>query len=140
METENSLFHWKKLEAKGDDNGSLVALESNLNIDFDIKRIYYIYGTKSKFIRGKHAHKNLRQLLICVSGSCKVLLDNGNEKEVIELSKPNEGIYINDLVWREMFDFSSDNVLLVIANNFYDEDDYIRDYEDFINLVKNANN
>ena len=140
METENSLFHWKKLEAKGDDNGSLVALESNLNIDFDIKRIYYIYGTKSEFIRGKHAHKNLRQLLICVSGSCKVLLDNGNEKEVIELSKPNEGIYINDLVWREMFDFSSDNVLLVIANNFYDEDDYIRDYEDFINLVKNANN
>ena len=138
METENSLFHWKKLEAKGDDNGSLVALESNLNIDFDIKRIYYIYGTKSEFIRGKHAHKNLRQLLICVSGSCKVLLDNGYEKEVIELSEPNEGIYINDLVWREMFDFSSDNVLLVIANNYYDEDDYIRDYEDFINLVKNA--
>lgn len=132
----NTFFSLKKLEIKGDETGSLIAIESGKNINFDIKRVYYIFDTKSDIVRGKHAHQNLKQLLICVSGSCKILLDNGIKKNVVELSSPNEGVYINDLIWREMYDFSQDCVLLVLADNLYDEDDYVKDYNDFLRLVK----
>tara|TARA_B100000900_G_scaffold412072_1_gene433111 strand:- start:1255 stop:1686 length:432 start_codon:yes stop_codon:yes gene_type:complete len=132
----NTFFSLKKLEIKGDETGSLIAIESGKNINFDIKRVYYIFDTKSDVVRGKHAHQKLKQLLICVSGSCKILLDNGIKKNVVELSSPNEGVYINDLIWREMYDFSQDCVLLVLADSFYDEDDYVKDYNDFLRLVK----
>ena len=123
------------LEIKGDERGSLVALENNYNIPFDVKRVYYIFGTKTGVRRGFHAHKKLKQLAICMHGSCKFLLDNGREKNIVELSKPTEGLLIDDFIWREMFDFSPDCVLVVLADNYYDESDYIRDYNDFIKLL-----
>lgn len=124
-------------KTNGDDRGSLIAIENNHNIPFDIKRVYYIFGTKEGVRRGFHAHKNLKQLAICVSGSCKFLLDDGQTKEDIELNNPNEGLLIQGLIWREMYDFSPECVLLVLADEYYDENDYIRNYDDFLKVVKN---
>lgn len=120
----------------GDDRGQLVALEENKEIPFETKRVYYIYDTKEGVRRGFHAHKSLEQILVCVHGSCKILLDNGKEKEEVILDKPYEGIYIANNMWREMFDFSSDAVLLVLASEVYDERDYIRNYDKFLEYIK----
>lgn len=119
----------------GDDRGQLVALEENKEIPFNVKRIYYIFDTKEGVRRGFHAHRALEQILVCVSGSCKVKLDNGKESGIVKLSKPNEGIYVTNDMWREMYDFSSDAVLLVLASELYDESDYIRDYQQFLEYV-----
>lgn len=121
----------------GDSRGQLVALEENKEIPFDIKRVYYIYDTLSGVRRGFHAHKKLKQLLICVHGSCKILLDDGKEKENVVLDKPFEGIFIESNMWREMYDFSPDAVLLVLASEVYDEADYIRNYDKFLEYVNN---
>lgn len=124
-------------ERHKDDHGELVALEEIKDIPFQIKRVYYMYHTKTGITRGFHAHKILQQVLICVHGSCKVKLDNGTESEIISLDKPNVGLYVSNMIWREMFDFSSDAVLLVLASDFYDESDYIRDYDEFLKCVNN---
>lgn len=116
-------------QVHGDSRGSLIALECCRNIPFDIRRIYYIFATGSDVVRGKHAHKNLKQILICVSGSCSVLLDNGIEREVVRLENPWDGIYIHGLVWREMMDFSADCVLLALVDQLFNQDDYIYDYK-----------
>ena len=121
---------------KGDERGNLIALEENKNIPFDIKRVYYIFDNKEGVRRGFHAHKNLEQVLICVSGSCDILLDDGKEKSIIKLENRNEGLFIEKMVWREMFNFSADCVLMVLASDYYDEKDYIRDYNDFKNYLK----
>lgn len=121
----------------GDDRGQLVALEERKDIPFDIKRIYYIYDTLAGVRRGFHAHKNLQQILICVHGSCKIHLDNGVETEEVLLDKPTEGLYISNNMWREMYDFSPDAVLLVLASEHYDESDYIRNYDTFLKMVHN---
>jgi len=118
----------------GDDRGQLVALEELKDIPFAIKRVYYMYDTGEGVRRGYHAHKNLEQILICIHGSCKILLDNGEEKKVVILEKPYEGLYISNEMWREMYDFSSDAVLLVLASDYYDEEDYIRDYNTFLSM------
>jgi dTDP-4-dehydrorhamnose 3,5-epimerase-like enzyme len=120
---------------KGDDRGSLIALEENHNVPFDVKRVYYIFSTKENIRRGFHAHKNLKQLAICVSGSCTFLLDDGMTKQYIELNAPTQGLLIEGLVWREMYNFSSDCVLMVLADAYYDENDYIREYDDFLKAV-----
>ena len=104
-------------------------------VPFDIKRVYYMYDTTEGVTRGRHAHKALEQILICVHGSCKILLDNGEEKVVVPLDKPNEGLYVSNVMWREMFDFSEDAVLMVLASELYDEEDYIRDYDEFLKYV-----
>lgn len=119
----------------GDSRGQLVALEEKKEIPFDIKRVYYIYDTQDGVRRGFHAHKSLKQLLICVHGSCKVLLDNGKERETVLLDKPYEGIFIQSNMWREMYDFSPGAVLLVLASEIYDESDYVRDYDKFLEMV-----
>jgi len=116
----------------GDERGSLIALEENHNTPFDIKRVYYIFGTKENVRRGYHAHRDLKQLAICVSGHCKFLIDNGKDKTHFQLNTPDRGLLIEGLVWREMYDFSEDCVLMVLADNYYDEKDYIRDYDDFL--------
>lgn len=123
----------------GDDRGSLIALENKHNVPFDVRRVYYIYGTKENVRRGYHAHKNLKQLAICMHGSCKFLLDDGVTKESISLNTPDEGLLLEGLIWREMYDFSPDCVLMVLADEYYTEDDYIRNYEDFLVEVENAN-
>jgi len=124
-------------EIKGDERGSLIAIEEFKNIPFEIKRVYYIFNTKHNVRRGFHAHKNLKQVAICVKGSCKFLLDNGKERiDEIVLNKPNKGLLIEEMIWREMYDFSEDCVLLILASEFYDESDYIRDYEEFLRSFK----
>ena len=120
----------------GDDRGMLVALEEFNDIPFRIKRVYYMYNTIEGVVRGKHAHKSLEQILVCIHGSCKVRLDNGYEKKIVHLEKPYEGLYIANDMWREMFDFSPDAVLLVFASEIYDEKDYIRDYDEFLKMVR----
>lgn len=124
----------------GDDRGQLVALEEIKDIPFSVKRVYYMYDTIEGVTRGCHAHKTLEQILICIHGSCKVLLDNGIERKVILLERPYEGLYVSNNMWREMFDFSPDAVLLVLASELYDESDYIRNYDDFLELVLNCSN
>jgi len=122
----------------GDERGSLVALEGNKSVPFDIKRVYYIFGTKEGVSRGFHAHRNLKQVAVCVTGSCRFVLDNGKQREEIVLDKSTIGLLINDLTWREMYDFSPDCVLMVLANEHYDESDYIRDYQEFLKAVNNG--
>lgn len=124
----------------GDERGQLVSLEEFKDIPFQIKRVYFMYDTEKNVVRGKHAHKNLEQILVCIHGSCKILLDNGREKKVVPLEKPYEGLYVANDMWREMFDFSSDAVLLVFASEVYDESDYIRDYDEFLKFVKERKN
>ena len=119
----------------GDNRGQLVAIEEFSDIPFAIKRVYYMYDTTKGVRRGYHAHKNLQQILICVKGNCKILLDDGTEKQEILLDKPYEGLYIANNIWREMFDFSEDAVLMVLASEKYDEADYIRNYNDFLTFV-----
>lgn len=122
-------------EEHGDDRGTLIALEQNKNIPFEIKRCYYMFDTVQGVRRGFHAHKTLKQVLVCVKGQCKVLLDDGKEKEHVSLDSPNKGLYIKSDIWREMYDFSEDAVLMVLASELYDESDYIRDYDEFLKYV-----
>lgn len=124
----------------GDDRGQLIAIEEQKDLPFDIKRVYYIYDTKAGVRRGFHAHRNLEQILVCVHGSCKILLDNGKEQETVVLDNPSDGLYIANNVWREMFDFSPDAVLLVLASEYYDEADYIRNYDDFLKMLAEEGN
>ena len=120
----------------GDERGQLVALEEGNDIPFKIKRVYYLYDTAHGVTRGYHAHKSLEQILICIHGSCKIRLDNGFEKKVVPLEKPYEGLYVANNMWREMFDFSSDAVLLVLASDYFNEEDYIRNYEELLRFVE----
>ena len=115
----------------GDERGLLIALEENKNIPFVIKRVYYIFGTKENVRRGFHAHKQLNQVAVCVNGNCKMLLDDGKAKQLITLDRPEQGLIVREMIWHEMFDFNDDCVLLVLASELYDEDDYIRSYEKF---------
>lgn len=119
----------------GDDRGQLVALEALKDIPFEIKRVYYMYDTKEGVHRGFHSHRSLEQILICIHGSCKVLLDSGYEKKIISLEKPYEGLYVPKNMWREMYDFSSEAVLMVLASEFFSEQDYIRDYNEFLKTI-----
>ena len=119
----------------GDERGQLIALEEYNDIPFHIKRVYFMYDTIPGVIRGKHAHKSLQQILVCVHGSCKIKLDNGREKKVVVLEKPYEGLYVANNMWREMYDFSPDAVLMVFASEVYDESDYIRNYDEFLQFV-----
>ena len=120
----------------GDSRGKLIAVEGCSDIEFNIQRIYYIYDTLSGVVRGKHAHIDLKQVMVCVCGSCKVLVDNGTEREIVRLDSPDKGIYIHDLIWREMMEFSADCVLLVLVNRPYDTGDYIYDYDTFKDIAK----
>lgn len=112
--------------------GKLVFIEGNHDVPFDLKRVYYICDVPTGVRRGFHAHKQLEQYLICVHGECKVMLDDGTNKEVVLLDDPKKGLHIKPGMWREMYDFSEGAVLLVIASTYYDESDYIRDYNDFL--------
>lgn len=133
-----SLVKWVELQILGDQRGSLVALEQGMAAPFEIKRVYFIYDTASGISRGFHAHRNLKQLAICVSGKCRMVLDDGSTRAEAWLDNPAKGLLIESMVWREMHDFSPDCVLLVLASEHYDESDYIRNYDDFTERLKNA--
>ena len=132
-----SLIKWIDFPALGDERGSLVALEAEKSVPFAIKRVYYIFGTKTGESRGFHAHKKLQQVAICITGSCRMILDDGQQRSEILLNSPNKGLVIGDVVWREMHDFSKDCILLVLASEHYDESDYIRDYNEFQEILGN---
>ena len=122
------------LQTHGDERGSLIALEQDKNIPFEIKRVYYLFNTSSDVRRGFHAHKNLTQVVVAVRGSCRFLLDDGKEKITLLLDNPAQGLLIDSCIWREMYDFSEDCVLMVLANHLYDESDYIRNYDEFLKV------
>jgi len=116
----------------GDYDGNLIALEKGKDFPFDIRRVYYIWGTKPDIIRGKHAHRNLEQVIVCVSGSCDFVLNDGKQKKIVSLNTPSKGLYIKHNIWREFTNFSRDCVLMVLASQYYDENDYIRNYDEFL--------
>ena len=120
----------------GDERGKLVSLESNKNIPFDIKRIYYIFDTLPDQVRGMHAHKNLEQIIIAMDGACQFVLDDGKNREEVWLNRPDVGLYIGKNIWREMRHFSYGCKLLVLASEYYDENEYIRDFKEFLNGIK----
>lgn len=121
----------------GDERGNLVVIEGEgMDIPFDIKRVFYIYGSDSKVVRGQHANRETEFLLVNVSGTSKVRVDDGKESAVIELNRPRMGLYIPSMLWKDMYDFSEDSVLLVLASRHYDANEYIRDYEEYLTEVK----
>lgn len=132
-----SLIQWRTFPPLGDERGSLVALEEGKTVPFDIKRVYYIFGTQPGVARGFHAHKKLQQIAVCVTGRCRMVLDDGQRREDAWLDSSTQGLFISNMIWREMYDFSADCVLLVLASEHYDENDYIRSYQDFIRLARN---
>ena len=128
-----------KFDHHGDQRGDLIALEVQKEIPFEIKRVYYIFNTRENVRRGYHSHKKLMQVLICIHGSCKILLDDGKQKRSISLESCDKGIFIYGPLWREMYDFSDDAVLLCIASETYAEEDYIRNYDSFTTYIDKQN-
>ena len=126
-----SLIETLEFPPLGDDRGSLVALEAQKTVPFALKRVYYISGTKAGISRGFHAHHTLHQVAVCVTGKCRIVMDNGSSREEVWLNEPTKGLLIGNLIWHEMHDFSPDCVLLVLASENYNESDYIRSYEEF---------
>lgn len=121
----------------GDERGKLVVIEGGQSIPFDIKRIFYIYESDATVVRGQHANRNSEFVLVNVAGQSKVRITDGTEEFVVELNKPMMGVYIPQMIWKDMYDFSSDSVLLVLASTHYDAQEYIRDYNDYIEIIKN---
>ncbi|NNG81654.1 FdtA/QdtA family cupin domain-containing protein [Acinetobacter sp. ANC 5378] len=132
-----SLVKLIDLSSFSDDRGGFVVIESGQTISFEVKRLYYIFNTSGNKPRGFHAHIDLKQIAICVNGSCRFILDDGLQREEVILNSPTKGLMIERLTWREMHDFSEDCVLLVLASSHYDETDYIRNYDEFLRVVKN---
>lgn len=125
-----------EFQEHGDWRGQLVALEENKNIPFSVKRVYFMYDTKEGVVRGRHSHRKLQQVLFCVSGACTIRMDDGNEKIETRLDCPSKGLLIGPGIWREMYDFIPGTVLMVLASEYYDESDYIRDYNTFLEEVR----
>lgn len=126
---ENTKFI--KFNQLGDERGHLVVIEGNEDVEFDIKRVFYIYGSDPNVVRGQHANRDTEFVLINVCGTSKVRVDDGKEEKVYVLDKPHEGVYIPKMVWKDMYDFSEDSILLVLASEHYDGDEYIRNYDDY---------
>ncbi len=124
-----------KLKDLGDDRGNLVVVEGSHTIPFEIKRVFFMYGSEKTVVRGQHANKNSEFVLINVSGSSKVRLSDGEEEYIVSLSEPLTGLYIPKMIWKDMFDFSSDSVLLVLASTHYDSSEYIRNYDEYLQTI-----
>jgi dTDP-4-dehydrorhamnose 3,5-epimerase-like enzyme len=123
-------------QISSDGRGDLLSLEQTKNVPFEIKRVYCLTRVNPQFPRGFHAHLNLQQLIVCLAGSCRFVLDDGSDRTEVWLDTANKGLLLKDLVWREMHNFSDDCVLMVLANEFYDEADYIRDYQSFLKICR----
>ena len=119
----------------GDERGNLVVVEGEQDIPFEIKRVFYIYGSDSEVVRGQHANRKSEFVLINVSGTSKVRVDNGSEEDIIELNRPRMGLYLPTMLWKDMYEFSEDSVLLVVTNTHYDGAEYIRDYDEYVKEV-----
>ncbi len=134
LSKQYKLIYFKDL---GDERGDLVVIEGEgMDIPFDIKRVFYMYGSDSTVVRGQHANRETEFLLVNVGGSSKVRVDNGRESEVIVLDKPGMGLYLPPMLWKDMYDFSPDSILLVLASRHYDGKEYIRDYQEYLKEMK----
>ena len=134
--TEVKMLQFRKL---GDERGRLVVVEGGQDIPFEIKRVFYIYGSDPDVVRGKHANRRSEFILINVAGSSKVrVIDCSGNELVISLNHPHTGIYLPAMVWKDMYDFSPDSVLLFLSSEHYDPDEYIRDFEEFKKVSENA--
>ena len=119
----------------GDERGNLVVVEGGIAIPFDIQRIFYIYGSDTEVIRGCHANLRSEFVMINVSGTSKVKVDNGHETHIIELNRPRMGLYLKSNVWKEMYEFSEDSVMMVLSSEGYDAEEYIRNFDEFVHEV-----
>lgn len=130
LDEQYRLIEFKDL---GDDRGNLVVIEGEgMDIPFDIKRVFYIYGSDDTVVRGQHANRETEFLLVNICGTSKVRVDNGRESVVVELNKPRMGLYIPSMLWKDMYEFSKDAMLLVLASRHYDGAEYIRDYQQYL--------
>ena len=120
----------------GDERGKLVVIEGGNVIPFDIQRVFYIYESDSTVVRGQHANIESEFVLINVAGQSKVRITDGTEEFIVELNKPMMGVYIPKMIWKDMYDFTSDSVLLVLASTHYDGEEYIRDYDEYLKIMK----
>lgn len=127
-----------KFNDLGDERGKLVVIEGKQDIPFEIKRVFYIYGSDSTVVRGQHANRKSEFVLINVAGKSKVRITDGKEELVVELNRPMMGVYIPKMIWKDMYDFSEDSVLLVLTNTHYDGKEYIRNYETYIDEMNEA--
>lgn len=127
-------MNWKlvDLTVHGDERGNLVAIEKGQGIDFDIKRVFYIYSMSKNTTRGSHANRNSKFLLIALNGSAKVSLDDGVNKEIITLNRPTKGLFINNMIWKEMYDFTKGTVVLCLASEVYDKNEYYYNYNEIL--------
>lgn len=134
----NVYEHYKVLEFSefGDERGNLVVIEEKQDIPFKIKRVFYMYGTDSTMVRGSHANRKTEFVLINISGEAKIKLDDGFSRTIVELNKPRMGIYVPPMLWKDMYDFSENSVLLVLASEHYDDSEYIRDYDEYLNEIR----
>ena len=133
LEEQYKILHFSDL---GDERGNLIVIEGEgMDIFFDIKRVFYIYGSDDSVVRGQHANRETEFLLVNVGGSSKVRVSNGTESTVIELNRPGMGLYLSPLLWKDMYDFSPDSILLVLASRHYDEHEYIRDYKEYMSEI-----
>ena len=123
-------------DEKGDDRGNLVVIEGGQDIPFEIRRVFYMYGSDRDIVRGQHANRKSAFVLVNVSGSSKVKITDGLEEVIVELDKPRMGVYIPPMYWKDMYDFSADSVLLVLSNEHYDGSEYIRDYDEYLREVE----
>lgn len=131
-----SIIHFPKIQNRA---GNITPIQNNIESPFAIKRVYYLYDVPGGESRGAHAHKELEQLIIAASGSFDVTIDDGNNKKTISLNRPNYGLHLKPGMWRELSNFSSGSICLVLASLLYAESDYIRDYADFMAFKKNRN-
>lgn len=122
----------------GDPRGHLVVAESNKEVPFLIQRIFYIYGTKDGVVRGQHANRESEFMLINLQGSVKIVIDDGRQKDTVILNKAHQGVYLDKMVWKDMCEFSSDSILLVLSSMSYDASEYIRDYDEFVREVNDG--
>ena len=133
---ENNNVRMLEFPQRGDKRGHLVVVEGMKDVPFEIKRIFYIYGSDTDVVRGQHANKKSQFVLINVAGKSKVKVKDGLGNEaVFSLNRPHTGIYLPRMVWKDMYDFSEDSVLLVLSSEHYDPDEYIRDYDEFVKIV-----
>ena len=138
------IFHGARIlefSQKGDERGHMVIVEGGIDIPFEIKRVFYIYGSDHDVVRGKHANRNSEFVLINVAGTSKVkVMDGKGNEAVYSLNRPHTGVYLPKMVWKDMYDFSEDSVLLCLSSEHYDADEYIRDYNEFAHEITDNNN
>lgn len=133
LEEQYKILYFNEL---GDERGNLVVIEGEgIDIPFDIKRVFYIFGSDATVVRGQHANRETEFLLINVGGHSKVRVNNGEEQAVIELNRPGMGLYLSPMLWKDMYDFSSDSILLVLCSQHYDNREYIRDYQEYLQAM-----